>query len=134
MPDVRAKYGGVRIHAKKDLGIIDSVYKEIMDNLKDLGKKTITPKELQTIKTDAYKKVTFDRLSQRTEPATDAARKAIARSARKSLEEIDPALKPLNKEWGLLKQIEPHIEQSMNRFYNSDLINFGGAAKNGVGS
>lgn len=133
MPDVRAKYGGVRIHAKKDLGIIDSVYKEIMDNLRDLGKKTITPKELQTIKTDAYKKVTFDRLSQRTEPATDAARKAIARSARKSLEEIDPALKPLNKEWGLLKQIEPHIEQSVNRFYNSDLINFGGAAKIGVG-
>lgn len=133
----RAKFGGVQIHSTKNLSIIDGIAAEMMDSIKKHGKMVdgklkITPEDLQRTKTNAYKDMTWDRINQSSSASKDAARGAIAKSSRKALEKIDPELAPLNREWGDLKTIEPQIEQAVNRFYNSDLLSLGGAAKIGA--
>ena len=93
-----------------------------------------TPQEIQKLKQNIYKDLESYYEKHKATPAKVELRKAVARNARKTLEEIIPEIKQLNKNEGELIELWDSIESKANRISNRDLIGIGLPVKMGAGS
>lgn len=93
-----------------------------------------TPQQIQSLKQYIYKELKTFYEKNKASPAKVELRQAVARNARKMLEEIIPEIKQLNKDEGALLELWDTLEQKANRITNRDLIGIGLPVKMGVGS
>jgi hypothetical protein len=131
---LRRDLGGVKLDARSDLGVINKMAKEMDLNLKRLKKDRLTPRDLQDLKTDAYKRINFDITQGSAGFAKNEARKAVARQAKGSLEGVDPNVQPLNRQMGDLLELNKELERVVTRLDNRNLISLDTAAKIGAGA
>jgi len=125
LKQARKDVGGVKLEAKKDLKQVNEVARNFDEQLKKLGKNSLTPDELQKLKVDAYKKIDFDIKNQKAEAATNIARKAIAKAAKEGVEQSAPEVSKLNKVLGDLIELQDPLTQSASRIENRDLLGIG---------
>ena len=133
LKELRRDLGGAKVDAPADLRVIDNMAKQIDENLKRLGKDKITPRELQDLKTDAYKRINFDITQGGAGFAKQESRKAIAKGAKEALEAIDPSVRPINRQMGDLLELNKELERVVSRLDNRNLISLDTAAKIGGG-
>lgn len=131
--EVRQKLGGVKIEGAQDLRQVNRVAKMFDQHMKKLGKDTLTPTELQSFKQDAYKRINFDAKNLKSSQATDEARKAMARAAKESIEQVAP-VKALNKEFGRLLEIKDPIERAASRIENRNIVGISAPLNIGAGA
>jgi len=131
---LRRELGGAKLDARPDLRIINNLAKQFDQNLKRLKKTRLTPRELQDLKTDAYKRINFDIQSGGAGFAKNEARKAIARQAKQSLEALDPNVQPINRQMGDLLELNKELERVVTRLDNRNLISLDTAVKLGAGA
>lgn len=131
---VRKELGGVKVDAVIDLRIVNKVAKSLGEQLKTLGKKKITPRELQDLKTNAYQKINFDIKQGQAGFAKNEARSAIARGAKGALEGIDPNIQAINRASGDLLELSGELDSVVNRLDNRNLISLDTAAKIAAGA
>lgn len=134
LKQLRRDLGGAKIDAPVDLRVIDRLEKQLDENLKRLKKDRLTPRELQDLKTDAYKRINFDITQGRAGFAKQEARKAIAKGAKESLEAIDPSIKRTNRQMGDLLELNKELERVVTRLDNRNLISLDTAVKIGAGA
>ncbi len=131
---LRRDLGGAKVNAASDLKVIDNMAKQFDENLKRLGKDKLTPRELQDLKTDAYKRINFDISQGSAGFAKNEAARAIARQAKESLEAIDPNVQPLNRKMGDLLELNKELERVVTRLDNRNLISLDTGVKIGAGA
>lgn len=131
---LRKDIGGVKLEAGTDLKLINSVVKSFDEQLKKIKKTNLTPREVQNLKTDAYKRINFDIKQGTASIAKNETRKAIARSAKQQLEKIDPLIKPTNKQLGQLIELREELDRVVSRLDNRNIISLDTAAKVGAGA
>lgn len=112
---------------------IGNVAREINKNFKDLGKKTLTPKEAQQLKQAVYRETEGFYNSVKNSPAKIQAKQAVAKAAKDAIEEIFPEVKQLNKQEGALIELRKQLEKSASRISNRDLIGIGTPIKGVAG-
>ena len=134
LKQVRGKMGGAKINAQSDLKAIDSVAKQFNQNLSKMNKSRLTPRELQDLKTDAYKRINFDLTQGKASFAKNEAMKSMARQAKESLEGIDPDIQGLNRQMGDLLELNKELERVVSRLDNRNLISLDTAVKIGAGA
>jgi hypothetical protein len=133
LKDVRKKYGGAKIEGGKDLDKINRVAREFDLQLKQLGKSNLTPSEVQAIKKDVYELVNYDAKNLRSRRSTDAARKAVGRAAKESVESVAP-VKDLNRSLGELLELKAPLTRSAGRIENRNIISIDAPIKIGAGA
>jgi hypothetical protein len=121
----RESVGGVRLDAQKNLRQVNKVAKEFDIQLKRLGKTALTPRDLQDLKTDTYKKINFDAKKLKSKMGTEEARKAIAKGAKESIEVAVPDVQDLNRQLGELLELRDPLERAAGRIENRDIIGLG---------
>lgn len=134
LKQLRRDLGGVKVDAGADIKIINKLAKDIDLNLKRLKKDRLTPRDLQDLKTDAYKRINFDIGQGSAGFAKNETRKAIARQAKEGLEAIDPDVKVINRQMGDLLELNKELERVVTRLDNRNLISLDTAAKIGAGA
>jgi hypothetical protein len=134
LKQLRKDLGGAKIDASADLRVIDKMAREFDQNLKRINKSRLTPRELQTLKTDAYKRINFDVTQGQAGFAKQETRKAIAKGAKESIEAIDPSVRSINREMGDLLELNKELERVVTRLDNRNLISLDTAAKIGAGA
>lgn len=122
---LREDMGGVKLDGRKNRGIINNVEKEFNMHMHELGRETISVKELQEFKQDIYKSINYNKKNQIGNRAKDEAGKAMARAAKEQIEEITPEIQSLNAKQGELLELLPHLEKSAKRIGNRNLMPFG---------
>jgi len=131
--ELQKNVGGVKVNAPKDLRIINT-YVDAMDQyLDDIGKNTLTPRDLQDFKVDAYKAIDFDRSNLKSIRAIEEANKAMAKAAKAELEKIYPEIKDLNAREGRLLEARPELERSASRIGNLNVVSLDPMVKAGAG-
>jgi len=133
LKELRRKTGGTRVGADKNLRQIDKAAKALDLQLKKVGKNTLTPDELQTLKKSAYDNVVYEAKRLRSQTGTEAATKAIARGAKESIEGIAD-VKDLNRELGKLLELKDPLSRSAARIENRNVIGIDAPIKIGAGS
>jgi len=134
----RRQLGGTRLEAGRHLRQVDRVAKELDLQLRGLKKSSLTPAELQTFKKSAYDAIDYDAAKMQSRLGTDEARRAMARAAKESIEDVAPGISDLNRKYGELRQLTKYKRQnplarSAARIENRDLIGIGAPIKIGVG-
>lgn len=99
----------------------------------DLGE-TRTPQQVQKIKQGIYRDLAGYYEKFKASPAKVELRKTVARNCRRTLEEIIPEIKQLNKREGALIELWDALESKANRITNRDLIGIGLPLKMGTGA
>ena len=94
---------------------------------------SVTPQQLQEFKADAYKRIDFGRAPEKPSLAKEEAYRAMAGSARQSLEGFMPELKDINTQYGALRELQPNLQRAVGRIENRDLMGLGATAKTGAG-
>lgn len=130
---LRRDLGGAKIDAGTDLNHIDNVAKAFDEQLKAIGKTRLTPTEVQKLKSDAYTRINFDLKQGKTSFAKNEAKKAIARSAKKSLEVLDPNVQGTNQRMSDLLQLNKELGGVSNRIANRNIVSLDTAAKIAAG-
>lgn len=131
--EVRQNLGGVKIEGGQDLRQVSRVAKMFDQHMKKLGKDTLTPTELQAFKQDAYQRINFDAKNLKSNKGTDEARKAMARAAKESIEQVAP-VKDLNREFGRLLEIKDPIERAASRIENRNIVGISAPLNIGAGA
>lgn len=119
---LRKDVGGAKLDAGADLRMIDAVAKSFNEQLKKIDKDKLTPREVQDLKTDAYKRINFDLQQGKANFAKNEAKATIARSAKESVEKIDPNVKTINRSMGDLIELQGELERVVSRLDNRNLI------------
>jgi hypothetical protein len=133
LKDVKKQSGGFKIEAAQDIKEINNIEKQFKDYLKKNKITSVTPQQLQEFKADAYKRIDFGRAPEKPSLAKEEAYRAMAGSARQSLEEFMPELKAINAQYGSLKELQPNLQKAVGRIENRDLMGLGATAKTGAG-
>jgi len=133
LKQLRNDLGGVNLRANKNLSQIDEVAKNFYTQLQKIGKKTLTPREVQDLKRSAYKQLKFDVNQLSAQYGTTEAEKAVIRGGKKSLETIDPAVQQINRREGNLLELGDELERAVSRLNNRNFISLDTAAKVAAG-
>lgn len=134
LKDVRQELGGAKLNAPQDLRKIDQVVKSFDTYMKQIGKDTLTPRELQSFKQDAYKRINWNKQNMVTGSyPKEAATKAMARAAKDELEKVSPEIASLNARQGRLLNLRPELERSAARIENRDIMGIGMPIKAAAG-
>lgn len=131
--DVKSKLGGAKIEAKSDVATVNQIATDFRKYLGKLKKDTLTPEELQAFKTDAYKRIDFERGTEKASIPKQETYKAMAKAAKESLQDVVPEIKALNQEQGQLLELSPYLSRAASRIENRDLIGIGAPIKTGAG-
>lgn len=134
LDDVRQELGGAKINAPQDLKKVDQMVKSFDEYMKSIGKDSLTPRELQEFKQDAYKRINWN--SRNMVPGSypkEAATKAMARAAKDELEQVSPEISALNQRQGRLLNLRPELERSAARIENRDIMGIGMPIKAAAG-
>jgi len=136
---LKREVGGFKVNSKRNLKQIEGVEMEFREMLAESGTTKVTPRQLQKLKTDAYKQINFDMSQGSSRYAANKAEQEIARAAKETLEEISPELKAANREMGDLLELKPELERATGRIENKNIIGISepimtvaGAAAGGV--
>lgn len=133
LKDVKKTSGGFKIEAAQDIKEINNIEKQFKTYLKQNKITSVTPQQLQEFKADAYKRIDFGRSPEKPSIAKEQAYKAMAESARTSLEGFMPELRDINAQYGSLKELQPNLQKAVGRIENRDLMGLGATAKTGAG-
>jgi hypothetical protein len=133
LKDVKKQSGGFKIEAAQDIKEINNIEKQFKTYLKQNKITSVTPQQLQDFKADAYKRIDFGRAPEKPSLAKEEAYRAMAGSARQSLEGFMPELKDINTQYGALRELQPNLQRAVNRIENRDLMGLGATAKTGAG-
>ena len=117
-----ATLSGKPLSNQKTINLIRNQIEEA--NLR-VGRTGLTPPQLQTLKKKIYKDLESYYEKSRAAPASIEAQKAVARSAKESLENLIPEIKGLNAKEGILIELRDAIEKSAARVSNRDLLGIG---------
>lgn len=134
LKQVRKEIGGVKFNAAKDIKRLNRIVGAFDEQLKRLGKDTITPLELQSFKKDLYQRINFDAKQGSTTFLNEKVEKAVARGARNALGKLDPKINAINQREGALIALRSELPKTVSRIENRDIIGLGGAAKIGAGA
>jgi hypothetical protein len=118
---LRQELGGPKLNASKDLKTVDKIVKGFDVYMKKLGKDSLTPRELQTFKQDAYKRINFDLQQRKAGFAKNETAGAMAKAAKENIEMLDPSIKPTNRRLGDLLELKPELERAASRIENLNL-------------
>jgi hypothetical protein len=133
LKDVKKQSGGFKIEAAQDIKEINNIEKQFKTYLKQNKITSVTPQQLQDFKADAYKRIDFGRAPEKPSLAKEEAYRAMAGSARQSLEGFMPELRDINAQYGALRELQPNLQKSVGRIENRDLMGLGATAKTGAG-
>ena len=133
LKDVKKQSGGFKIEAAQDIKEINNIEKQFKTYLKQNKITSVTPQQLQEFKADAYKRIDFGRAPEKPSLAKEEAYRAMAGSARQSLEEFMPELRDINAQYGSLRELQPNLQKAVGRIENRDLLGLGATAKTGAG-
>ena len=133
LKDVKKQSGGFKIEAAQDIKEINNIEKQFKTYLKQNKITSVTPQQLQEFKADAYKRIDFGRAPEKPSLAKEEAYRAMAGSARQSLEEFMPELRDINAQYGALRELQPNLQKAVGRIENRDLLGLGATAKTGAG-
>lgn len=131
---VKGKLGGVKLNAADDLSVVDSIADALDEHLEKLGKDSLTPRELQEFKKDAYTRINFDIQQGQASFAKNETAKALAKAAKEEVEKVDPRVQSLNKRQGELLELREEVERSANRIENRDVVGIGAPLKIAAGA
>jgi hypothetical protein len=129
LTDVRKNLGGPKLEAAKDLQDINKISSDFAKYLKKIKKETLTPQELQEFKIDAYKRINYDRGSEKASIAKEETYKAMSKAAKEALETQIPEIGALNRQQGALLELLPNLQRSAGRIENRDFMGIGGGIK-----
>ncbi len=134
--ELRKDAGGVRIYGGKSLDTIDRVAKDFDLHMKNIGRDSISPSELQAMKQDIYNNINFNRKTGagKASLTEENALKAMGRAAKESLEQTNPDIKGANQRLGRLLELKEPIEKSAARIENRNILGLDAAAKITAGS
>lgn len=133
LKDVKKTSGGFKIEAAQDIKEINNIEKQFKTYLKQNKITSVTPQQLQDFKADAYKRIDFGRAPEKPSLAKEEAYRAMAGSARQSLEGFMPELRDINAQYGALRELQPNLQKSVGRIENRDLLSPSGVIKTGAG-
>ena len=133
LKDVKKQSGGFKIEAAQDIKEINNIEKQFKTYLKKNKITSVTPQQLQEFKADAYKRIDFGRAPEKPSVAKEEAYRAMAGSARESLEGFMPELRDINTQYGALRELQPNLQKAVGRIENRDLMGLGATAKTGAG-
>ena len=133
LKDVKKTSGGFKIEAAQDIKEISNIEQQFKTYLKQNKITSVTPQQLQEFKTDAYKRIDFGRAPEKPSIAKEEAYRAMAGSARESLEGFMPELGAINTQYGRLRELQPNLQRAVGRIENRDLMGLGATAKTGAG-
>jgi hypothetical protein len=133
LKDVKKTSGGFKIEAAQDIKEINNIEKQFKTYLKQNKITSVTPQQLQDFKADAYKRIDFGRAPEKPSLAKEEAYRAMAGSARQSLEGFMPELKDINAQYGALRELQPNLQKAVGRIENRDLMGLSATAKTGAG-
>jgi len=133
LKDVKKNSGGFKIEAAQDIKEINNIEKQFKTYLKQNKITSVTPQQLQDFKADAYKRIDFGRAPEKPSLAKEEAYRAMAGSARQSLEGFMPELRDINAQYGALRELQPNLQKSVGRIENRDLLSPSGVIKTGAG-
>lgn len=119
---LRRSEGGFKLYGPKNLEKINAVAKTFNEYLKQLGKDTITPSELQAFKRSVYDEINWKTGVNKSSLIKNKIEKAIARAAKERLEQINPNLKAANATQGELLSLKAPLMQKLNRIQNNNPI------------
>lgn len=127
--DTKQNLGGPKIEAAKDLSEINKITKDFQKYLTKIKATELTPRQLQDFKSDAYKRIDFQKAPEKPSVAKEEAYKAMSKAAKESLEREIPQISDINKEYGKLKELLPSLQRSVARIENRDILGIGGGVK-----
>ena len=127
--ETKQSLGGPRIEAAKDLAEINKITKDFQKYLTKIKTKELTPRQLQDFKTDAYKRIDFQKAPEKPSVAKEETYKSMSRAAKESIEQQIPEISAINQEYGRLKELLPSLERSVARIENRDILGIGGGVK-----
>jgi hypothetical protein len=90
---------------------------------------TVTVKQLQEFKKQAYKKINYDRSNMLGDLGRETALKDAARAAKEAIEEVVPAVKKPNEKLSALYEVMPPTARASSRIENKDLFGIGAPIK-----
>lgn len=116
LDESRRSVGGVRVDADKNLSIMDNIAINLYYKIQqEAPGGMLTPKQVQTFKTDAYDKINWD--AGKADPK-NILLKDFARAGKEAIEEVVPDIRGVNREWGDLANLEPHLRRGAGRIGN----------------
>lgn len=127
--ETKQSLGGPRIEAAKDLAEINKITKDFQKYLTKIKAKELTPRQLQDFKTDAYKRIDFQKAPEKPSVAKEETYKAMSRAAKESIEQQIPEISSINQEYGRLRELLPNLERSVARIEGRDVLGIGGGVK-----
>lgn len=131
--DTKSKLGGVKMEAPQDVAAVNKISNDFRKYLGKLKKDSLTPQELQDFKTDAYKRINFERGTEKASIAKEETYKAMSKAAKEALQTQIPELQLLNQQQGQLLELLPNLQRSAARIENRDLLGLGAPIKVGAG-
>lgn len=131
---LRQKKGGILMEAGDDLEAINQYAKQLKQNAGKAGKTHYSASDLQKIKRDLYEKIGWDAKRMKGSPIKEDTYKAIAKGAKEGVEALIPESQSINKDWGDLLELLPHLQRSANRIENRNLISLSAPMNIGAGT
>jgi len=121
--DLKAKLNSAsNVDAKSDVAKMNKVADDWLEHLVVFVKVRRTPRELQNLKVDLYKKINFDVKQGKADAAVNQTRKAMARGAKDSISDLIPGISDINKRYGNLIELKDPLTRAANRIDNHNLI------------
>ena len=131
---LRQEYGRPSVAGASNLKAVDAAEQAFLDHVNRNGPAALSVEDLQNIKTDAYKRISFDRSNQKADLPTQEAYKSIARDARGEIEKQVPQIADVNRQYGDIERALPEAERAANRIGNRDFMGIGIPIKIGAGT
>jgi hypothetical protein len=120
--EAKQNLGGFKIGAADDLAEINRIERNFKSYLSKNKMNEVTPRQLQEFKSDAYKRIDFDRAAGNPTVAKEEVFKGMSKAAREALEQQDPALKALNARFGSLINLEEPLQRAAGRIENRNMF------------
>ena len=120
LDELKKEKGGFLIDAESDVNAINAFKESFLDV--NFGRETVTPRQLQDFKTDAYNKIDFLRNYKQGSPIDVDIRKNVGRAAKEGIEEVLPEVKAINTELGNLLDAKDPLTRAWNRIDNRNKI------------
>lgn len=119
---LKKHFGKFSRSSEANLAKLKAAKKEFFEYYAKQGKTKLTMRDLQDFKHAEYSKIKFDNKNMNMGSAGWAENeiaKAFARSAKKQMDKMAPEIKPINTEWGELKELQTYHTPAASRIRNN---------------
>ena len=124
------------VFAANDIAVMEKILSDYGTYLNDSGKRSLSARDLQEFKKKTYKRINFDRATDRPDLPTEETLKSMARSAKEQVEKLVPTedIRALNAREGRLLSLRESLQKPASRIERRDSIGIGLPIKAGIGS